>query len=462
MIRSIFGRLFISYIVVIILTTATLGALMAYLVRGHVIENKRVEMLSKGQAVAAVVSRAINSGRLPDRLEVMGDLLGAQIWVVDQRGLLLAGDPPARWAKAFPEDSRQIEALFNGTPQSWVRSGRRQTDPSIIVGLPVATPFPTAVFLYTPITGVNQAVGAIDRLLLLSLLIGTLAAALFGFFVSRSLTRPIADISHAARRFAAGDYASRTAAAGSDEIGGLGRTFNSMAESLAKVEQNRREFLANVSHELKTPVASIQALAEAITDGMATEPEQQRRYLDTIVAESRHIDRLIHDILDLSQLEAGELAVVPEKLDLAAFLADETVKYDHLLADKNLAVRVDVPPGLPAVLADPVRLAQVMTNLISNASRYSPAGETIAVTVRHQAGKAAVAVSDRGPGIPREDQPFIWDRFYRVDKSRSRSGGGTGLGLAITKRLVQAMGGEISLASESGDGTTVTFTLPLA
>ena len=464
MIRSIFGRLFISYIIVILLTTVTLGALMSYLVREHVTETKRVEMLAKSQAVATVVGRALNNGRLPDRLEVMGDLLGAQIWVVDQQGRVLAGDPPPRWGRPLPESSPRIDALFAGTPQSWVRSGRRQTDPSIIVAVPIpaATPTPAAVFLYTPIIGVNQAIGAIDRLLLLSLLVGTLAATILGFFVSRGLTRPIADISRAAGRFAVGDYGSRTSAAGSDEIGGLGRTFNTMADSLAKVEQNRREFLANVSHELKTPVASIQALAEAVADGIATGPEQQRRYLDTIVAESRHIDRLIRDLLDLSQLEAGELAVVPEKLDLAAFLAGETAKYDHLLTEKNLAVRVDAPAGLPAVLADPGRLAQIMTNLISNASRYSPAGEAIDVTVRLQAGKAVVAVSDRGPGIPREDQPYIWDRFYRVDKSRSRSGGGTGLGLAITKRLVQAMGGEVSLASEPGQGTTVTFTLPLA
>jgi signal transduction histidine kinase len=435
---------------------------MSYLVREHVVETKRVELLSKSQAVAAVVGRALTNGRLPDRLEVMGDLLGARIWVVDQQGKILAGSPPPRWAKAFPENTSKIEALFAGTPQSWVRANRRQADPSIIVAVPVAAPSPTAVFLYTPITGVNQAISAIDRLLLLSLLVGTLAAIILSFFVSRGLTRPIADISRAAGRFAAGDYASRTSVAGSDEIGGLGRTFNTMADSLAKVEQNRREFLANVSHELKTPVASIQALAEALADGVASRPEHWQRYLDTIVSESQRIDRLIRDLLDLAQLEAGELTVVPEKTDLAAFLRHETAKYSHLLAEKNLALRVDAPDNLPPVLADPGRLAQVVANLIANAGRYSPAGTAIDVTVRLQGGKAVVAVSDRGSGIPYEDQPYVWDRFYRVDKSRSRSGGGTGLGLPIAKRLVRAMGGEISLVSEPGQGTTVTFTLPLA
>ncbi len=462
MIRSIFSRLFLSYIVVILLVTVTLGALMAYLVREHLIENKRLEMLTEGHSVAAAVAPVLGTGTLPFRLELLGDLIGARIWVADSQGNVLAGRPPTRWVRSLPEDPQRLEALFAGTPQSWVRNSRRQNDPSILVAIPLASPTPAAVFLSTPITGVNQTIGAIDRLLLLSLLFGTVAATLFGLLMSRTLTRPLADISHAAARFAAGDYTSRTGATGGDEIGGLGRTFNTMAASLAKVEYNRREFLANVSHELKTPVASIQALAEALADGVAAEPEQQQRYLATIVGESQRIDRLIRDLLDLSQLEAGELAIVPEKTDLVAFLGREAAKYSHLLAEKGLTLRVDAPAAVPPVLTDPGRLAQIVANLISNAARHSPAGGTIVIAVQSAAGKVAVAVSDNGPGIPPEDQPYIWDRFYRVDKSRARSGGGTGLGLAITKRLVQAMNGEITLESTPDQGAKFTFTLPVA
>lgn len=463
MIRSIFSRLLISHIIVILLTTVLLGALMSYLIRGHVVENKRREMLAKGQMVAAVVARAFHSGRLPDRLDVVGELIGSNIWVADRQGRVLAGDRPSRLARTFPEDSPKIEALFAGATQSWVRSGRNQTDPAIIVALPVSgTAPPAAVFLYTPITGVNLAIQAIDRLLLFSLLAGTLAAAILGFFIARGLTRPIAGISQAAARFAAGDYTSRTTATGGGEIGDLGRTFNAMADSLAKTEQNRREFLANVSHELKTPVASIQALAEALADGVAADPGQQRRYHGTIVAECRHIDRLLGDLLDLAQLEAGELAIAPGRLDLAAFLENETAKYRHLLGDKNLTLTLDAAPGLPPVLADSGRLAQIIANLLTNAIRHTEPGGVITLAVRAADGKAAVSVTDHGPGIPAADQPFIFERFYRVDKARSRGEGGSGLGLAITKRLVQAMGGDISVHSPPGEGATFTFTLPLA
>lgn len=463
MIRSIFGRLLISHIVVILLTIVTFGALMSYLVREHVIETKRIEMLGKSEAIAGVVARAFRSGSLPYRLEVLGDLIGARIWVVDQQGKVLAGDPPPRWGnRPFPENSPRLADLFSGTPQSWVRRGREQLDPSIIVAAPlVANNAPAAVFLYTPITGVNQAVQAIDRLLILSLVFGTMTATILGFFIARGLTHPLADISKAAARFAGGDYTARTAATGKDEVGKLGQTFNTMADSLAKIEQNRRDFLANVSHELKTPVASIQALAEALQDGVAG-PQDEKRYLATIVSETGRIDHILHDLLNLSLLEAGELSVIPERLDLAAYLARDTGKYEQLLAPRNLSIRLDVPASLPPVLADGGRLAQILTNLIANAVRYSPDGGVIAIAARPAADKVAVAVSDNGPGIPAGDQPYIFDRFYRVDKSRSRSGGGTGLGLAITLNLVRAMGGDITVDSPPGAGATFTFTLPVA
>lgn len=462
MIRSIFGRLLLSHIGIILLTTVLLGVLMSFLLRAHVVETKRHDLLNQGYAMAALVAPIVNTGRLPYRLELFDDLVGADIWVVDQQGKLLAGNPPPRWDRSFPENPAQIEALFSGTPQTWVRNTREQPDPSIIVAvpLPANAPTPAAVFLYTPLTGTNLAVQALDRIILISLFVGTMAAIILGFFISRGLTRPLADISKAAARFAAGDLSSRSSAQGRDEVGSLARVFNDMASALAQTEQNRRDFLANVSHELKTPVASIQALAEALQDDIVPEPEKRQRYLATIVSESGRIDRLIHDLLDLAQLEAGELTVVREQLELQSFLAEEGTKYEQLLSAKRLRLNVVIqPPGL-SVTADPLRLAQVMVNLISNAVRYAPEDSSIEISAKPSDRKVLITVTDQGPGVPPEDQPLIWDRFYRVDKSRARAGGGTGLGLAITKLLVQAMDGQVGLTSIPGRGAAFYFTLP--
>ncbi|MDR3560006.1 MAG: HAMP domain-containing sensor histidine kinase [Negativicutes bacterium] len=463
MIRSIFGRLLLSHIVVILLTTITFGVLMSYLIREHVVENKRRELLAKGNVVVAIISPTVASGQNPTRLELIGELVGVNSWLATQEGKILIGNPPPRWVRIFSERSEQFDGVFAGNSQSWVRNSRNQPDPSITVAIPIpAAKVPTALFLYTPITGINQTIQALDRLLIIALLLGMLAATALGFFIARSLTRPIANISRAAARFAGGDYDSRVTTAGTDEIGRLGKVFNSMAESLAHTEQNRREFLANVSHELKTPVASIQALAEALHDGVVDGAEKRQRYLTTIVEESQHIDRLIRDLLDLAQLEAGELLITPEKLDLSAYLPAELAKYHHLLDNKNLDLQLDIPAGTPPVLADAWRLSQIIANLLGNAVRYSPDGSAIEIAVTAVSSHIAIAITDHGPGIPAADQPFLWERFYRVDKSRSRSGGGTGLGLAITKRLVTAMQGEIAVHSVPGEGATFTVTLPLA
>lgn len=462
MIRSIFGRLLLSHIAVILLTTVLLGVLMSYLLRGYVVENKRNELYDKGYAVAALVAPILSSGRLPYRLELLGDLVGAQLWVANQQGTIIAGDPPPRWSRSFPENAAQISALFAGTPQSWVRDAPGQADPSIIVAIPISSAaVPTAVFLYTPLTGITSAIRSLDHILLISILFGTLAAITMGFFISRGLTRPIADISKAAGRFAAGDYQSRSSVEGGDEIGRLAHVFNEMAGALAQIEQNRRDFLANVSHELKTPVAAIQALAEALQDGLVTDPAKQKRYLATIVGETGHIDRLVKDLLDLAQLEAGELTIMKERVNLSAFLPAELAKYDYLMTPKRLTFQTAIPSSLPLVIADPLRLSQIVANLISNAVRYSPEERSIEITVKTTPGKVIVSISDHGPGIPLTDQPYIWDRFYRVDKSRSRQGGGTGLGLAITKHLVQAMGGAVDVQSIPGEGATFSISLPI-
>lgn len=466
MIRSIFSKLLLSHIVVILVSTITLGLMFTYLVRWQVVENKRYELLHEGDTVITLLTRSLTAGRIPSEhtLHTVGELVGASIWLIDQNGTVIAGKPPERWAaRFFPENTDKLAALFAGTPQSWMRTERRQADPAIIVGLPMPdTPVPTALFLYSPIVGINKTTDALEKLLLYALLFGVLSAAGVGFVTSRSLTRPIANIGRAAHNFAKGDYLSRTTATANDEIGNLGCTFNSMAESLAHTEQNRRDFLANVSHELKTPVASIQALAETILDGLATRPEQQQRYLKTIVVEANRISRLIGDLLDLAQLEAGELSIISEQLDLHAFFAAEKDKHIPLLTEKRLTLDLDIPDNIRPVKADPDRLSQVMANLVSNAIRHAPPDSVITIYARPVGRKIAIDVNDQGPGIPPADLPYIWDRFYRAEKSRVRSSGGTGLGLSIAKELVQAMGGDITVHSVPAAGTTFTFTLPMS
>ena len=467
MMRSIFSRLLLSHIAVMLVSFIALGLMMSYLVRSYVVDNKRHDLLLKGNAAVTMVSPLLASGRLPseDFLQSMSDMAGATLWIMDDEGNLMVGQMPELWTPRQREsinELREIASLYSGTAQVFMRPNRPQTDPAIVVALPIpaVSPAPT-MFMYVPLTGVTKMSDAVENLLLYALLVGVIIAILSGLIMSRSLTRPIADIIRAATAFARGNYSSRTAATGGDEIGNLGRTFNYMADALAKTEQNRRDFLANVTHELKTPITSIQALTEAMLDGLANEPGQQNRYLKTIVGECGRIERLVHDLLDLSQLESGELSIHPESIDAIAFVRNVAAQREPLLSEKKLVFQLDLTLQELPICADFDRLTQVLDNLVSNAVRHSPVGNLIRIAVQKRGGVALFSVADQGPGIAPADLPYIWDRFYRGDKSRARVYGGAGLGLPIVKKLIQAMGGDITAANNPDRGALFTFTLPL-
>ncbi|WP_371376637.1 sensor histidine kinase [Sporomusa aerivorans] len=471
MIRSIFGKLLLSHLTIILVSVLTVGLLMFYLVRDHVIENKRHDLLVKGQAAVNIITPLMDNGQKPSGalLDAMSDMAGGNIWIMDKTGQILAGQLPSGWKRGRRlsnwKELWEKADWQDGSGAQKVLKPWRKPDPSIIIALPLPTQPsspPAALFLYAPVTGATRTAQALEQLLVYSLLASSVVAIFAGLLIARSFTRPLTDISRAAAAFTNGDYTSRTTATQSDEIGELGRTFNTMATELSQQEQNRREFLSDVSHELKTPVASIQALAEAMLDGLVTTAEQRMRYLAGIVDETKRIGRLVADLLDLSQLEAGELAISRQPVKFDSLLALNTAKLAPFLETKELTINSSIPSTLPAILADPDRLNQVLTNLLTNAIRHATQGTAIMITARTWQQQIVIDITNSGAGIPPEHLPYIWQRFYRVDKSRSRADGGTGLGLAITRKLVIAMGGAISAASTPGETTTFTFSLPVA
>lgn len=464
--RSIFGKLLLSHLAIILAGMLTLGLLMSYLVRNHVIENKRNDLLAKGSSAVAILGPMLTEGRKPSNtlLDAMGDMAGGDIWIMDKTGKVIAGQPPSGWKTKWLENLSQLWDTADWQDGSGAQRvfNPRKRDPGIVAALPLPSQGsgpPIALFLYSPVTGTTRTAAALNELLLYSLAAGMVAAVLAGLLTSRSLTRRLADISRAAAAFASGDYTSRTQATQADEIGQLGRNFNNMAAELERTDQNRREFLSDVSHELKTPVASIQALAEAMLDGLTKTQEQRERYLSNIVGETKRIGRLVHELLDLSQLEAGELTIVHQPVDLTEAVTARTANLTPFLEAKGLTIEVAIPQHLPRPSADPERLGQVLTNLLTNAIRHANSGSAIEITAYAKHQQVVLSISNTGPGILPEHLPHIWERFYRVDKARARGDGGTGLGLAITKKLVEAMHGTITVSSIPGGVTTFTITL---
>jgi two-component system sensor histidine kinase BaeS len=279
--------------------------------------------------------------------------------------------------------------------------------------------------------------------------------------VSRRIVSPIRILAHASHRIADGQYSERVAATGSDELGELGASFNAMAVALEATEQRRTELIGDVAHELRTPLATLRGYLEGLIDGVVEPSDQTWTRLHD---ETGRMQRLIDDLQELSRAEARQLALHPRRLQPAELVRSAVERLGPAYADKGVTLETNVQPGVRDVVADHDRAIQVLTNLLGNALRYTPAAGHVRVQVassRHD--DVAVAVSDTGVGIPSEHLSRVFERFYRVDKSRSRAMGGSGIGLTIARALVETMGGRIWVDSPGANqGTTFTFTLPAA
>ncbi len=256
----------------------------------------------------------------------------------------------------------------------------------------------------------------------------------------RQITRPLVDLTHASRQIAQGDLSVRVAVKSSDEVGELTDTFNQMAASLEEQETLRRNLMADIAHELRTPLTGIQGAVEAMQDGVFPADAEN---LEALHAQVLLLNRLVDDLRTLANAEAGQLALEKAPVDLAELCRRQVSGLQFQAAERSISLTVAAPPEPLLVDADSQRLNQVLLNLLDNALRHTPNGGAVAVNVHGSAAEVFVTVTDSGPGIPAAELPYVFDRFYRGDRSRSRVTGGTGLGLAIARQLVEAHGGRI-------------------
>jgi signal transduction histidine kinase len=297
---------------------------------------------------------------------------------------------------------------------------------------------------------------ATTRGLVLAGLTASLVAVALSFLVARRITAPVRALTSAAGRMARGDLTQRVKVTSSDEIGELGNAFNTMASSLARTDQLRRNLVADVAHELRTPLTSVLGSLEAMRDGI-TEPTPE--FLASAYEEGLLLKRLVNDLQELSLAEAGQFHLDRQPVALLGIVEGAA----HALAEqaqaKEIAIGIAVPSDL-IVDVDSERIGQILRNLMTNAIAFTPAQGRIEISAHPSDDWVQVSVTDTGVGIAAEDLPFVFERFYRADKSRTRTTGGAGLGLAIAKQWVEVHGGKIQVASAPGQGTTFSFTLP--
>jgi signal transduction histidine kinase len=296
---------------------------------------------------------------------------------------------------------------------------------------------------------------SVTTVVIAAVVVAALASIGLAVLMARMLARPLAEVGGAARRVAAGDYAARVPREGPEELVSLADSFNQMAASLERQEGMRRDFIANAAHELRTPLTNLQGYLEALRDGVIT---ADRATYESLWDEAERLVRLSHSLDALAEGDAATTRPTVTELDLATAVRAALDLAQPTLERAGLQLVVDLPERLP-VRANPDHLAQVLGNLISNAARYTPAGGTVTVRAERRPADLLVSIANTGDGIPADDLERVFERFYRVEKSRDRARGGAGIGLAIVKQLIEAGGGRVGAGSAAGM-TRFWFSLP--
>jgi signal transduction histidine kinase len=299
--------------------------------------------------------------------------------------------------------------------------------------------------------------GTVQQGLMISALVTLLIALGLGGILITSFTRPIRKLADGTERIANGELGYQVDIKSSDELGRLADSFNNMSQDLARADHQRKQMTADIAHDLRTPLSILHGYTEAISEGKVTgDPE----IFEAMHGQTRHLNYLIEDLRTLSLLDSDELNFQVEQLDPSRILNQTQTAFHRLAEKKGLKINLELPEKLPKVKLDPDRLTQILGNLINNAITILPAGGNIWLTAREESKRLIIEVKDDGPGIDKEDLPHIFNRHYKIDPSRSQEDGSSGLGLAITKKLVEAQGGEITVKSKPGGGTVFRVSFP--
>ena len=474
--KTTFSRTFVAIAVILLVALTVVGVSFQLLTKNYLTEKVIDRLKNDSKTIANVAAAYYSDSTLTGKgflinLSVAAQISDSDFVLCDAKGkLLLCSDAPMGCAhQGLSITSRQYldrilnqeYVVSNGMVEGLYEDARyvvsttiRDTNTNQLLGIViVSTPMATNLAILDRLS---------DLFLIVSLLVIAIAVAVLIYYARRT-SRPLRNMAAIATAFGHGDLKARAAipTGATEEIRDLALAFNNMAVSLEKSEYQRKEFVANVSHELKTPMTTISGFVDGILDGTIP-PEQQEKYLQIVSGETKRLNRLVRSMLDISQLQ--EQGTIPEekktRFDICECAGQVLITFEQKITAKELQVDVDFPELPLYTRACQDYITQVIYNLLDNAVKFCPANKTLGFRIKDGGGKIYISVSNEGQTIPPGELPLVFDRFHKLDKSRSENRDGWGLGLYIVRTLICSHGEDISVTSENGT-TEFTFTLPL-
>lgn len=452
------GVTIISLLLVVLLP---LGFVINEIVSGFYYDQVEDEIDKLSSRYANAITSSENIMMVP-MVETMAEFSDVKLFTVDENGKIIVSSGVPGLVPGNIISNQQRKSLLEGESSHGEYKDPTTGNHFLVSGKPIymGESFVGGVFVLSSIETIHQSLYQLRQMFILSGVGAFLLALGMILVLSRKLSDPLVQMEKATRKIAKGDLETRVSITSNDESGSLAKAINDLAVDLKRYRDTRREFFANISHELRTPMTYLEGYANILKEGLYQTEEEKIQYLDIIHKESMRVTRLIEDLFELSKIEEGKLALQKEAIDLQEVLENVIQKVKIKADEKEIDIRLYAENGLESVYGDGLRMEQIFSNLLDNAIRYTERGSVKVTMVALKSKLIRVTIEDSGRGIPGDELPYIFERFYRVEKSRSRDFGGTGLGLSIVRNLIELQNGNIRVESEVGSGTRFEVSFP--
>lgn len=471
LLRTLFSRMLATYLTVTLGMLLVTGVTVGALVQGISLRDAKATILRELPALSDLFrnsgSSIVSQDAVHTELTLIARHYDAYFEWIPHEGEIMRYSSGLKWSRYASADYNEIVraeiiASAANTEGGEALFRQRNDDFPVLIATQVFSVEGNVlgvIRFYTDITSIKTTMDMVYLEVMLVCLIAVLISVIAVYYTTSRMTKPFMEINEIVQRYSKGDFSARIPISSTEEATQLAVSFNVMADQLKDLEATRRSFVANVSHELRSPLTSMKGFLEAMQDGTIG-PEEYEKYIGIVLSETRRMATMVNDLLDLARIESGKTALRLEVFDINELIRRTLLTFEARIYEKHMEAEVKFAQDVSHVEADNAQISQVLRNLIDNAIKYSQGSTKIRIATYAMRREVYVSIQDFGQGIPEEDIPHVFDRFYKVEKAHTPTKqSGTGLGLSIVKRIIDQHGQTITLKSAKGKGSTFTFTL---